>query len=107
MKASQASQHCKELLMSPASKEATYVICALLPAEVKCDMWNILVTVCRGLWMEVGSGGKRGKWTAAVWYGNKDVKFRNFCKPSNTPEVAGEWKTGFVRAVFSAPGAIP
>lgn len=38
--------------------------------------------------MELGSGGKRGKWTTAVWYGNKAAKFGNFSKPSNTPEVA-------------------
>jgi len=38
--------------------------------------------------MELGPGGKRGKWPTAVWYGDKDAEFGNFSKPSNTPEVA-------------------
>lgn len=72
-------------------------------------MWNVLVTVCRGLWMELGSGGKGGKWTAAVWCGDKDAEFGNSSTPSHLTHLRllREWRTGLVGAGFSAPGAIP
>lgn len=104
MKLSQASQRWEELLVPPASKEATYVICAPLTAEVNCDMWNILVTA-------EGSG-----WDPEEREANGRLLFGMGIRMQSLETSAShlthlrlprEWKTGLVGTGISAPGAIP